>query len=98
MAWMDVPKWGIQNRRGKFEPSLAELMQRREPLKIMRLAMVSGTGHYHLWWDQYRSRHSHLSLRAESLACVRAACTNWQAIDQYLEDVLSKNLLKGKPT
>ena len=55
----------------------------------------------HGWWDRFRARHPQLSLRTgESLAYVRAICTNRQIIDRYfdlLQDIFMKNSLQGKP-
>ena len=55
----------------------------------------------HGWWDRFRARHPHLRLRAgESLAYVRATCTNRVILDKYfdmLEDVIAKNYLDDKP-
>ena len=55
----------------------------------------------HGWWDRFRARHPHLTLRAgESLAYVRAVSTNRTVLDKYfdlLEDVIAKNSLKEKP-
>lgn len=53
------------------------------------------------WWDRFRSRHPHLTLRTgESLAYHRAISTNLVIIDKYfdlLEEVLTTNNLTGKP-
>ena len=52
----------------------------------------------HGWWDRFRQRHPQLTLRTgETLAYVRAVCTNRVILDKYfdlLEDVYSKNSLK----
>lgn len=55
----------------------------------------------HGWWDCFRQRHPHLSLRTgEGLAYQRAVSTNRIVIDKYfdlLEDVLETNNLTRKP-
>lgn len=55
----------------------------------------------HGWWDRFRARHPQLRLRSgESLAYVRAVCSNRVVLDRYfdlLEDVMVKNALNDKP-
>ena len=56
----------------------------------------------HGWWDRFKQRHHHLSLRAgESLAYKRAIVTNPEVIRNYfdqLESVLEENHLLQAPT
>ncbi len=56
----------------------------------------------HGWWDRFRERHPHLTLRAgESLAYRRAASTSRETIDGYfdhLENVLRENKLSERPS
>lgn len=55
----------------------------------------------HGWWDRFRARHPHLTLRTgESLAYHRAVSTNHAVIDKYfdlLEEVLLSNNLCSNP-
>ena len=55
----------------------------------------------HGWWDRFRARHPQLTVRAgESLAYVRAVCTNRTILDKYfdmLNDVIMTNSLEDKP-
>jgi len=55
----------------------------------------------HGWWDRFRARHPHLSLRTgESLAYVHAVSTSRPILDKYfdlLEEVFSQNHLQDRP-
>ena len=55
----------------------------------------------HGWWDCFRQRHPHLTLRSgEGLAYCRAVSTNRVVINKYfdlLEQVLDSNNLTKKP-
>ena len=55
----------------------------------------------HGWWDRFRARHPHLTLRTgEALACHRAISTNQAVINKYfdlLEEVFINNDLTKRP-
>ena len=56
----------------------------------------------HGWWDQFRKRHLHLTLRAgEALAYRRAIATSPETFRSYfdqLEDILNTNGLRHAPS
>lgn len=56
----------------------------------------------HGWWDRFRQRHAHITLRAgESLSYRRAVSINRETIDSYfdqLESILKSNRLVDHPS